>query len=459
MTTQGFDQAFEKVGQLARDFQANADFYLSKSYQEAQVRKDFIDKFFIALGWDVNHETQSNPFEQEVKVEPPVATGGTQRRADYAFHVAPNFRDMRFLVEAKKPSRDLATPDNYFQTIRYGWNKQNPLASLTDFEHLHILDRRIDEERVSRVFDKLKRRAKPLGEIVQNNIFLGVKTGLNEAFEIDAATRRRFVRECRTCEPLIRPFLSGQDIRRYFVRETGLYLIAIPSGWTQREMSHLRKKVERPSERDAWNWFAKHFEPLAEHLLPFAEPAKKRQDQGDYWWELRPCDYYEVLNQRKIIYPDIAKHPRFFLDTQGTYIRNTAYCLGNADPYLLGLLNSRLAWFAMSQISIPFGTRAGEYRYRLFTQYVEQIPIRAIDVSDPADKSRRDHIVRLVEQMLDAQQRLETARSDKDKNYYSAKCAAFDRQLDGLVYELYGLTEEEIQIVESSVREFSGSEL
>ncbi|HLX60675.1 MAG TPA: hypothetical protein VKX17_05280 [Planctomycetota bacterium] len=82
---QDFDIAFEKVKRLVADFRANQSYYLSPAYQEAEARKDFIDKFFIALGWDVNHDIQKNPYEQEVKVERGVAMGRAQRRADWAF--------------------------------------------------------------------------------------------------------------------------------------------------------------------------------------------------------------------------------------------------------------------------------------------------------------------------------------------------------------------------------------
>jgi hypothetical protein len=139
MATPAFDEAFEKVSKLTATFKASEARYLSSDYQEAEVRKDFVDKFFIALGWDVNHDEQTNPYEQEVKVEPSVSASG-QRRADYAFHLKPNFRDVRFFVEAKKPHGDIATRENYFQTIRYGWNSETPLAVLTDFEQFHVLD-------------------------------------------------------------------------------------------------------------------------------------------------------------------------------------------------------------------------------------------------------------------------------------------------------------------------------
>ncbi len=134
-----FEDAFERVKQLAVEFKANEDYYLSPQYQEAEARRDFIDKFLIAFGWDVNHETQKNPYEQEVKVERK-EHGVSQRRADYALYLAPNFRDVKFYVEAKKPHGDIATQDNYFQTIRYGWNSQTPIAALFDFGQFEIVD-------------------------------------------------------------------------------------------------------------------------------------------------------------------------------------------------------------------------------------------------------------------------------------------------------------------------------
>jgi hypothetical protein len=82
--------------------------------------------------------------------------------------------------------------------------------------------------------------------------------------------------------------------------------------------------------------------------------------------------------------------------------------------------------------------------------YLEQLPIRVPDLSKSADKSRHDKMVSLVEQMLAAKPHLASAQSDKDKDFYENKCAALDRQIDALVYELYGLTADEIKIVEGA---------
>jgi len=135
-----FDAAFVAVQKLVTDFRQGEKHYLTPAYQEEEARRDFIDKFWAALGWDVNHDTQTNPYAQEVKVERGVAMSEGRKRADYAFYLAPDFKSIKFFVEAKKPSLDIANKQSYFQTIRYGWNGGTPLAVLTDFEQFHVLD-------------------------------------------------------------------------------------------------------------------------------------------------------------------------------------------------------------------------------------------------------------------------------------------------------------------------------
>ncbi|MGD0650744.1 MAG: N-6 DNA methylase [Verrucomicrobiia bacterium] len=139
-----FEEAFAAIKKLAADFRANEANFISPAYQEQEARNDFINKFFFALGWDVYHDLQKNPFQQEVKLERGVAMGASERRADYAFYVAPHFRrdNVRFFAEAKKPAGEIATPDNCFQTIRYGANAGTPLAVLTNFRQLAVLDSR-----------------------------------------------------------------------------------------------------------------------------------------------------------------------------------------------------------------------------------------------------------------------------------------------------------------------------
>ena len=144
-----FESAYTEIQNLVNKFKQGEKHYLSPSYNETEVRKDFIDKFFIALGWDVNHDSQPDPYQQEVKVE---KTQDNQKRTDYTFFLSPNFKDPKFFVEAKKPSQHLHSADYYFQTIRYGWNSKTPVAVLTDFEEFHILDCRIRPD-INKVLD------------------------------------------------------------------------------------------------------------------------------------------------------------------------------------------------------------------------------------------------------------------------------------------------------------------
>jgi hypothetical protein len=115
--------------------------------------------------------------------------------------------------------------------------------------------------------------------------------------------------------------------------------------------------------------------------------------------------------------------------------------------YLLGVVNSRL-------ISLWFQKKYDKLQRRIFPQFkvkeLAAFPIRPINFSDAADKARHDEVVAKVDAMLEAKKQLAKAQTDKDKTYYENKCAALDRQIDRLVYDLYGLTEDEIQIVEDS---------
>jgi hypothetical protein len=261
------------------------------------------------------------------------------------------------------------------------------------------------------VFAKIMRAGKPLGDYVDRKFFSGIKTGLNQAFEISITESETLKLSSPEATTLVKPFLGGQDIRRYSILDEGRNLIVIPCGWTRRQMVDAKKAISDFSEREAWNWFNRNYPGIANHLSRFTEALRKRQDQGDYWWELRPCDYYQHFDAPKIVFPDICKGPRFYLDRSGIYLSNTAYCLATEDLYLLGFLNSRLFWFAISNISIPFGVRAGQYRYRLIYQYMENIPIRVIDTASESDLARRNDIVTLVDCMLMLQKKIRRSQN------------------------------------------------
>jgi hypothetical protein len=210
---------------------------------------------------------------------------------------------------------------------------------------------------------------RPLGEVVGGRIFYGVKTGLNKAFIVDQATRDRLVADDPSCVGLLFQMRRGEDLRPWYQEDEGKWLIALPNKWTA---ANFGSGLDEPR---AWQALQSRHSSLAAHLSLFAEAARSRQDKGEYWWELRPCDYYDAFDTPKIFWPDIAKTPRFVWDDSMTRIGNTAYFASPATPYLLGILASRVIWYSISQLSQSFGERAGVQRYRLFTQTMSRLPI------------------------------------------------------------------------------------
>ncbi|MGV8127272.1 MAG: Eco57I restriction-modification methylase domain-containing protein [Methanothrix sp.] len=158
------------------------------------------------------------------------------------------------------------------------------------------------------LLDKLQKRSISLGEYVSGKIYYGIKTGLTEAFVIDTETRKRLITEDPKSSGVIKLFLAGRDVKRYQPPESDNYIITFPKGWT-REMSG--------GTGDAFSWFKENYPAVFKHLEPFAEKAKKRCDQGEYWWELRACDYYSEFEKSKIIFPDISLRGAFTLDEVG----------------------------------------------------------------------------------------------------------------------------------------------
>jgi len=158
------------------------------------------------------------------------------------------------------------------------------------------------------------------------------------------------------------------------------------------------------------------------HLVQFEVKAKARYDKGQYWWELRACDYYNEFEKLKIIFPDIATRAECMLDYTQSYCVNTAYIIPVEDYYLLGILNSNVVHFFYS--SLTTSIRGGYLRF--IRQFVEQIPI-------PLGEPQKE-ISTLVNSRI---------KSEDDHKSYE-----IESQINQLVYQLYGLTEEEIGIVE-----------
>ncbi len=148
----------------------------------------------------------------------------------------------------------------------------------------------------------------------------------------------------------------------------------------------------------------------------------------------------------KIISLRKTARPQFTYTDFPCYVSQTFYILKPKDvnlKYLLGLLNSRVIYFWLDKK----GKKQGD-QLQVDKQPLLKIPIRTINFDDPADVARHDKMVALVERMLGLHKKLAAATIPADKELYQRQIEATDRQIDALVYELYGLPEEEIGAVE-----------
>jgi hypothetical protein len=155
----------------------------------------------------------------------------------------------------------------------------------------------------------------------------------------------------------------------------------------------------------------------------------------------------ENFNQEKILIKDVAKEIIAAFDSCNYLTTDTVTICFNPKKgydlkFIIALLNSKFIkeWFNSNFDS----------GLHIKINQLSSIPILKLDLKKASEKAAHDKLVNLVEQMIEAKQKLQELVLDKDINYYEQKCNRLDKQIDSLVYELYGLSEEEIAIIENN---------
>jgi predicted type IV restriction endonuclease len=307
----------------------------------------------------------------------------------------------------------------------------------------------------SDLFEKLQSMPVKLGDVAER-IFQGLVTGADPVFVFlsdngkfhSEATGKQYQIESGLMHPLCK---GSQNIRRYRVSDVSKYIL-FPYEVT---VSRARLLTEQEI-RDGY--------PAASAYLAENRRLLESRERGswkhDHWYAFGRSQNLTQMEQAKILTPSIASSASFTFDGDGRY-----YFLGSGGgggggygvtlkrgnsqryEYILGVLNSHLLDWLVKRISTRF--RGGYFAYN--RQYIEQLPVRTIDFADPVDVARHDQMVALVERMLALHRDLAAARTAQDKTMLQRQIEATDREIDRLVYELYGLTDEEIGIVEGRV--------
>src|SRR5215210_6645968 len=137
----------EVVHRLVDRFEEDRKTFRSPGYKEEWIRRDFIDPFFEALGWDVaNRRGVPVGLQREVVYEDVLKVARSTKAPDYGFRIK---GERKFFVEAKKPSVNLeGSTSPAFQLRRYAWTAKLPLSILTDFEEMALYDCRFEPKKV-----------------------------------------------------------------------------------------------------------------------------------------------------------------------------------------------------------------------------------------------------------------------------------------------------------------------
>ncbi|MFN0196520.1 MAG: Eco57I restriction-modification methylase domain-containing protein [Planctomycetaceae bacterium] len=133
---------------LIKRFEEQYESYRQPTYNETQLRREFVDPFFKALGWDIDNEHGYAEAYKEVIHEDSLKIGGSTKAPDYSFRIGGT---RKFFVETKKPAVNIGSDASpAFQLRRYAWSAKLPLSILTDFEELAVYDGRVRPDKIDK---------------------------------------------------------------------------------------------------------------------------------------------------------------------------------------------------------------------------------------------------------------------------------------------------------------------
>jgi hypothetical protein len=242
---------------------------------------------------------------------------------------------------------------------------------------------------------------------------------------------------------IVKPFLTGEDVHKFSVLAPKYYCI-----YPYKLENDKTMIIE---ERELKIKFPLAYAYLNQYKKELTEIRMRQKTNTTYWYSCHRSRDMRVFESDRILTPEISFGCNMTIGAKGLYHNTQVYSLVPKKSlsenilYWLGLLNSQLLWYFMKNTGTVL--RGGYVRFK--TEYLKPFPVKSINFSDPADKARHDKMVSLVEQMLSLNKKLTAAKTDHEKTSLQRQIDAIDKQIDQLVYELYGLTEEEIGIVEN----------
>ena len=263
---------------------------------------------------------------------------------------------------------------------------------------------------LSPIEQSIKKKIEAVGTPLKDwdiNIYRGVLTGCNEAFIIDTAKRDEILANCQSDEErektaeLIRPILRGRDIKRYGYVDNGLYLINTHNG--------IKGKLPRIEIND--------YPAVKAHLDQYWDRISIRADKGDTPYNLRNCAYLEDFFKPKITWGNLNLQGTYAYAPEGMFINAPSPFIATKNIAILHILNSKIADYYIRSLGV---TRNGGY-FEYKPMFVDKLPI-------PKDG---------LEEL---------------QNFNEQPSAKDELEVSRIIYQLYGLTCQEIDYIEG--REF-----
>jgi len=289
----------------------------------------------------------------------------------------------------------------------------------------------------------LKRKIEEVGTPLREwdiSINYGIKTGCNEAFVVDRATHDRLIAEDPKSADMLKPMLRGRDIKRYKADFNDLWIITAGFG----SYKHLKK--DYPAIYKHLASFEEQLQARGQCRYSRSNKEEKKEFPGQHHWlelDNNPsADYFSLFENEKLIYPNMTSLLPFYYDEEGYFTNDKSFIVTGAHlKYLTGILNSPIFKFI---IKMELPALMGE-TFELRKIFMDPLPVykpdrsRKSSIEEPSGKRREGTIASLIEHCVD---RIQAGKKEGEDT------AAWETCVDSLVYELYGLDESEIAIVE-----------
>jgi hypothetical protein len=379
------------------------------------------------------------------------------------------------IIENSKNNSDIK-----YAIIKSLFEAQNYFYDLHSYKKENLEDAiwRFTDNKINDILKKFNDADFTLNEYTSGGVFYGIKTGLNEAFIINKKTRNEIVIKDNKSTSILRKMVEGDDFKKWNLLHSGRYMVAT------------EYSLDVPNEYPA----------VFEYFRQFEDKLIKRQDKGLNYWNLRSCDYYNELENPKLIYYHTAVTHNFYYDTEKYYISANCYFIANADRYLQCVLNSKLFNCVKKYLFPAFGDSENGGRVRLdankmvklpikkvseeikseFTNEAEQITLFSNQLQEQSQKFQRTlqrkfeletlpkklqdwyllPYSEFIKELTKQKVKLTLSQEAEWEDYFTTEAKKVlalkiqidttDKAIDVMVYELYGLSEEEIEIVENN---------